>query len=153
MHMGVVTLSLIVVAALAGPARPQTAEGTISQSIEARGGAVALEARQTVKMSANVVRPEDDLEYSMTLYRKRPTFYRLELQSADTRVVRATDGQRSWRINPLADVAQAAATPSRSGAHGSPRGPRRGWLRSPAGPHRSGGSRPSRYLRTSILGH
>jgi hypothetical protein len=83
-----------------------TADDIIARSIEARGGLAALEARESVKMTAMVERPQDQLRYSMTLYRKRPTFYRMELQSGDTTVVQATDGELAWLVNPLTGMAE-----------------------------------------------
>lgn len=112
MHIGVATVLLLLTTALAGPVQQQTGEEIIARSIEARGGVGALEARQTVKMTAEVVRPLDGIKYRMTLYRKRPTYYRVEFENADGRMVRATDGQSSWWINPFADVLEPAPMPA-----------------------------------------
>lgn len=81
-----------------------TADDIIAKSIEARGGLAALEARETVKMTATVERPRDGLRYSMTLYRKRPTFYRAEYGSGDSTAVQATDGESAWWMSSLDGV-------------------------------------------------
>lgn len=83
-------------------ARAQTAEEIIARSVEARGGLTALRARESVKMVAEVERPRDGLRYSMTLYRKRPTFYRAVLETGDTTIIRATDGESAWIVSTLA---------------------------------------------------
>jgi hypothetical protein len=81
-----------------------TTEDIIARSMEARGGLAALEARETVKMTAMVERPLDSMRYPMTLYRKRPTFYRAVFGSGDTAAVQATDGQVAWWMSPLDGV-------------------------------------------------
>jgi hypothetical protein len=90
--------------ALAGCA--PTAEDIIARSIEARGGLAALEARETVKMTATVERPQDGLRYSMTIYRKRPTFYRAEYVSGDSMAVQATDGESAWWMSPFDGITE-----------------------------------------------
>jgi len=101
--------ALVAVAVLFLSGCAQTADDIIARSIEARGGLAALEARETVRMTAMVERPLDGLRYSMTIFRKRPAFYRVEYRSGDTIVVQATDGETAWWVNPLAGVAEPTA--------------------------------------------
>lgn len=89
-----------------------TAEEVIARSIEARGGLAALRARQSVKMVARVERPQDGFGYSMTLFRKRPTFYRSVLEMGDTTIIRATDGESAWMVSTLAGSLEPAAMPA-----------------------------------------
>jgi hypothetical protein len=89
----------------------QTAEDIISRSQEARGGLAALEQRQSVKMSAEVDMVQQGFGYSMTLYRKRPNFYRSVIQVGDTLVVRTTDGRSAWWVNPFMGVDEPEPLP------------------------------------------
>jgi hypothetical protein len=102
--------------ALVTHARAQTAEEIIARSVEARGGLSALQARQSVKMTARVERPQDGFGYAMTLYRKRPSFYRSVLETGDTTVIRATDGESSWMVNTLAGIHEPTAMPAAQAA-------------------------------------
>jgi YD repeat-containing protein len=102
--MPAVVLASITILALCGCT--PTADDIIARSIEARGGLEALQARETVKMTATVERPQDGLRYSMTLYRKRPTFYRAEFASGGSMAIQATDGESAWWMSPLDGVSE-----------------------------------------------
>jgi hypothetical protein len=112
MNKTVLAMSLLVSAFAGAGTRAQTAEEIIARSVEARGGLAALQARHTVKMTARVERPQDGFGYSMTLYRKRPSFYRSVLETGDTTIIRATDGESSWMINTLAGIYEATEMPA-----------------------------------------
>jgi len=110
--MKTVTVLLLVAAVFPPDARAQTAEEIIARSVEARGGLAALQARQSVKMVARVERPQDGFGYSMTLFRKRPTFYRSVLTTGDTTVIRATDGETAWIVNTMAGSLEPVEMPA-----------------------------------------
>ena len=74
MNKTVLAVSVLVSLYPGATTRAQTADEIIARSVEARGGLAALQARQTVKMTARVERPQEGFGYSMTLYRKRPSF-------------------------------------------------------------------------------
>jgi hypothetical protein len=103
----------VLVSMYPGPAtRAQTADEIIARSVEARGGLAALQARQTVKMTARVERPQEGFGYSMTLYRKRPSFYKSVLETGDTTVIQSTDGEVTWVVNTLAGIDEPTEVPS-----------------------------------------
>ena len=52
----------------------------------------------------------------MTLYRKRPEFYRSEQRVGDSVVVRATDGHSAWWINTMAGIHQPQPLPPQEAA-------------------------------------
>jgi len=110
--MKAIAVLLLVAAVFLPNARAQTAEEIIARSIEARGGLAALRARQSVKMVARVDRPQEGLSYSMTLFRKRPTFYRAVLEAGDTTIIRATDGESAWVVSTLAGNLEPAEMPA-----------------------------------------
>jgi hypothetical protein len=107
-----IALSLLTPSLLTAAARAQTASEIIARSLEARGGLAALQARATVKMTGYVERPQDGFGYSMVLYRKRPAFYRSELTTGDTAVIRASDGQSAWFINTVVGILEPADMPA-----------------------------------------
>ena len=112
--LGVV--SLMLAATFATPATQQTGQEIIARSIEARGGAAALRARETVRMTATMLIPQDGAEYRMVLLRKRPNFYRSEVEFEGEKMIRATDGRDAWWVNPSADVFEPSPMPAEMAA-------------------------------------
>jgi hypothetical protein len=112
MNKTVLAISVLVSMLPAASTRAQTADEIIARSVEARGGLAALQARQTVKMTARVERPQEGFGYSMTLYRRRPSFYKSVLETGDTTVIRSTDGEVTWVVNTSAGINEPTEVPS-----------------------------------------
>jgi hypothetical protein len=92
--------------------RAQTADEIIARTLEARGGLAALQARRTVKMTARVEQLQQGFGYSMTLYRKGPSFYKSVIETGDTLVIRATDGDVTWVVNTQNGINEPMQVPS-----------------------------------------
>ena len=112
MNKTVLAVSVLVSLYPGATTRAQTADEIIARSVEARGGLAALQARQTVKMTARVERPQEGFGYSMTLYRKRPAFYKSVIETGDTTVIRSTDGEVTWVVNTSAGINEPTEVPS-----------------------------------------
>jgi photosystem II stability/assembly factor-like uncharacterized protein len=89
--------------ALASPAAPLTAEEIASRNVEARGGAVAIRALGSLRLTGKVVFGGDDWSMEMTWMRlvRRPGMQRTETAAQGMTAVQAWDGREAWQVSPF----------------------------------------------------
>ena len=92
-------LLLFVLVGFAVAAPAQTVDEVVAKNLQARGGAEALRAVQTLKMTAHF--NSQGMSLPMTLYAKRPNQTRKELSLEGQKMLFVFDGMHAWQINPL----------------------------------------------------
>ena len=78
-----------------------TADQLVAKNIEAKGGAEALHALQSVKLTGKMLVNEGKLELAYTQVKKRPEEVRTELSLQGMTMVQAYDGKDGWKISPF----------------------------------------------------
>jgi hypothetical protein len=78
-----------------------TADQLVAKNIEAKGGAEALHALQSVKLTGKMLVNEGQLEFGYTQVKKRPEAVRTELSLQGMTMVQAYDGKEGWKISPF----------------------------------------------------
>jgi hypothetical protein len=89
--------------AAAVPAQAQTAPDLVAKNLEARGGAVALDAITNISFAGRAIFP-GDIEVDYREWRAREgasTAGRTDLTLQGLSLVQAFDGSGAWRINPF----------------------------------------------------
>jgi hypothetical protein len=98
---------LIVSAALVAPVesaqdqKPPTLDELVTKNIEAKGGADALRALQSVKLTGKMVVNQGQVEFAYNQTKKRPGEVRTELTLQGMTLVQAYDGKEGWKISPF----------------------------------------------------
>ena len=77
----------------------QTADEIIAKNIAARGGIAKLHSINTIKTTAITSSPHG--EVPVTIYKKRPNFYRNEITFQGLTGIQAYDGNTGWTIMPF----------------------------------------------------
>ena len=88
---------------VAVPAGAQDAQTLIAKNLEARGGAAALAAIQSVKFDGRTIFPGDfEVTYSETRARASGGVAdRIDLGIQGLTIIQSYDGRGAWRVNPL----------------------------------------------------
>jgi hypothetical protein len=96
----------IILAAVAGPAFSQTQnaptiDDLVTKNIQAKGGADALRALQSVKLTGKMLVNEGQMQLAYTETKKRPGEIRIEETLQGMTAIDAYDGKEGWRIFPF----------------------------------------------------
>jgi hypothetical protein len=100
-------LTLLTAAVLAVPlahaqeSKQMTVDQLVSKNVEAKGGAEALRALQSVKLTGKLLVNQGQLEFGYTETRKRPNIVRTEYTLQGMTAVNAFDGNEGWKISPF----------------------------------------------------
>jgi hypothetical protein len=91
---------------LASPSRGQSPPGPsvdelVSKNIEAKGGAAAINALKSLKVTGKVVVNEGKLQLAYISTKKRPGKVRAEATLQGMTLVQAYDGKDGWKISPF----------------------------------------------------
>jgi hypothetical protein len=78
-----------------------TADQLIAKNIEAKGGADALKALHSLKMTGKLLVNQGQIAFGYTELRKRPDFIRGEVSLQGMTAVNAFDGKEGWKISPF----------------------------------------------------
>jgi hypothetical protein len=104
---------LIIVTAFAGTAifaqdpkpldlqRPPTVDELVAKNVEAKGGANALHALKSIKLTGKLVVNEGRIQFGYVTTKKRPSSVRTEATLQGMISVQAFDGKEGWRISPF----------------------------------------------------
>jgi hypothetical protein len=95
------TGALISGASLAQSPPPPTLETLVAKNVEAKGGADAIKALQSVRLSGKMLVNEGQIEFTYTQIKKRPDEVRTELTLQSMTVIQAYDGKEGWRVSPF----------------------------------------------------
>ena len=78
-----------------------TVDQLVDKNIEAKGGAEALHALQSVKLTGKMLVNEGQLEFGYAQTKKRPASVRTEYSLQGMTMVQAFDGKDGWKIAPF----------------------------------------------------
>jgi hypothetical protein len=93
--------SFISVSMNAQESKQMSVDQLVSKNIEAKGGAEALHALQSVKLTGKMLVNEGQLELGYSQTKKRPGAVRTELSLQGMTMVQAFDGKDGWKISPF----------------------------------------------------
>src|SRR5436309_1539534 len=100
-------LRLVIVFAIGAALISAAAETTptldelVTKNIEAKGGAEALRALQSLKLTGKLIVNEGQLQFAYAETKKRPDEIRSELTLQGMTAVQAYDGKEGWKISPF----------------------------------------------------
>jgi len=98
---------ILISAALIGPAgftqeqKPPTLDELVAKNIEAKGGADALRALQSLKLTGKMLVQQGQIELAYNQTKKRPGEVRTEATLQGMTMVQAYDGKDGWKIWPF----------------------------------------------------
>ncbi len=105
-HMKLPCTLLLTACALAGPLAAQetkqmTVDQVVAKNIEARGGAEALHALQSLKMTGKLIVNQGQMQFGYSETRQKPNAVRTEYSLQGMTAVNAFDGKEGWKISPF----------------------------------------------------
>lgn len=106
MHLRLTAVFVIGVALISPAAETQdqkapTLDELVAKNIEAKGGANALRALQSLRSNGKLIVNEGQLELAYLQTKKRPGEIRTEFTLQGMTAVQAYDGKEGWRISPF----------------------------------------------------
>src|SRR5436853_1324387 len=99
--------TILISAALIAPAgftqeqKPPTLDELVAKNIEAKGGADALRALQSLKLTGKMLVQQGQIELAYDQTKKRPGEVRTEATLQGMTLVHAYDGKEGWKISPF----------------------------------------------------
>ena len=93
--------ALISGASLAQSPPQPTLETLVAKNVEAKGGADAIKALQSLRLSGKMLVNEGQIEFTYTQIKKRPDEVRTELVLQGMTVIQAYDGKEGWKVSPF----------------------------------------------------
>ncbi|MEY2494710.1 MAG: hypothetical protein QOJ45_1202 [Verrucomicrobiota bacterium] len=79
----------------------ETVDGLVAKNVEAKGGAAALTAVQSIRLKGKVIANHGQLQFDYVQMKKRPGAVREELSLQGMTAVDAYDGTEGWKISPF----------------------------------------------------
>ena len=106
MHLRLIGVFVIGVVLISASAETQdqkapTLDELVAKNIEAKGGADALRALQSLRMTGKLIVNQGQLQLTHTQIKKRPGEVRTEETLQGMTAVEAYDGKEGWRISPF----------------------------------------------------
>jgi hypothetical protein len=96
-----ISTALTVVAAFAQDTNQATVDQLVSKNIEAKGGADALHALQSLRLSGKMLVKQGQVQLAYLQTKKRPGKVRTEGTLQGMTQVEAYDGKEGWKISPF----------------------------------------------------
>jgi hypothetical protein len=81
--------------------RPPTVDELVAKNIDAKGGATALRALQSLRLTGKMLVNQGQLEFSYQQTKKRQGEIRTEITLQGMTAIQAYDGKEGWRISPF----------------------------------------------------
>src|SRR5438067_8419740 len=78
-----------------------TIEELVAKNIEAKGGADALRALKSVRLTGKVLVSQGQIEFRYVQTKKRPGEIRSEATLQGMTAIQAYDGKEGWRVSPF----------------------------------------------------
>src|ERR1700730_7817381 len=78
-----------------------TVDELVAKNVEAKGGAAALQALQSVRVSGKLLVNEGQVEFGYVQTKKRPGAVRTDATLQGMTIVQAYDGKEGWKISPF----------------------------------------------------
>ena len=96
-----VSASLIAPPLSAQELKPFTVDALVAKNIEAKGGADALRAVQSLRLHGKMLVNQGQIEFAYVQTKKRPGEVRAEATIQGMTLVQAYDGTQGWKISPF----------------------------------------------------
>ena len=93
-------LSLFLLSLMTSPGLSQEASDILKKIVEAQGGKKVLEKIKDMTSSGNLELIQMGMTGSMTMYKKEPNKYRMDIEVMGMIITQAFDGETAWGINP-----------------------------------------------------
>jgi hypothetical protein len=97
----VVFAALIASVSFAEDRNAPTADELVSKNIEAKGGADALRALQSLKLTGKMLMQQGQIELAYLQTKKRPDEVRTEASLQGMTQIQAYDGKEGWKVSPF----------------------------------------------------
>ena len=97
----VFVIGVALISAAAETEKAPTLDELVAKNIEAKGGADALRALQSLRCSGKLIVNEGQLQFAYAETKKRPGELRAEFTVQGMTAVQAYDGKEGWRISPF----------------------------------------------------
>src|SRR6266851_5276793 len=106
MNLRLIVLLVTGVALISASAETQdqkapTLDELVTKNIEAKGGADALRALQSLRSNGKLIVNEGQLQFAYAQTKKRPDEFRTEVTLQGMTAVQAYDGKEGWKISPF----------------------------------------------------
>ena len=103
LHSRIIVVFVVLIASVsfAEDKNAPTADELVSKNIEAKGGADALRALQSLKLTGKMLVQQGQIQLSYVQTKKRPGEVRTDATIQGMTIVQAYDGKEGWRISPL----------------------------------------------------
>jgi hypothetical protein len=99
--ISLVLVTLLAPAVFAQSKNTPTVDELVSKNVEAKGGADALQALQSLRLTGKLLVREGQIELAYLQTKKRPDEIRTEATLQGMTQVEAYDGKEGWRISPF----------------------------------------------------
>src|SRR4030095_15500396 len=99
--ISLVSVALAAPAIFAQDKSAPTVDELVSKNVEAKGGAAALQALQSLRLSGKMLVNQGQIELAYLQTKKRPDEIRTEATLQGMTQVEAYDGKEGWRISPF----------------------------------------------------
>jgi hypothetical protein len=99
--ISLVSVALVAPAGFAQDKNASTVDELVSKNVEAKGGAGALQALQSLRLSGKMLVNQGQIELAYLQTKKRPDEIRTEATLQGMTQVEAYDGKEGWRISPF----------------------------------------------------
>jgi hypothetical protein len=97
----VVSAALVASAVPAQDQKAPTLDELVAKNIEAKGGADALHALQSIRMTGKLLVQQGQIQFGYVTTKKRPGAVRTEASLQGMTSVQAYDGKEGWKISPF----------------------------------------------------
>jgi hypothetical protein len=99
--ISLVSVALVAPGVFAQDKNAPTVDELVSKNIEAKGGAGALQALQSLRLTGKLLVNQGQIELAYLQSKKRPDEIRTEATLQGMTQVEAYDGKEGWRISPF----------------------------------------------------
>jgi hypothetical protein len=99
--ISLVSVALVAPAVFAQDKSAPTVDELVSKNVEAKGGAAALQALQSLRVTGKMLVNQGQIELAYLQTKKRPGEIRTEATLQSMTQVEAYDGNEGWRISPF----------------------------------------------------
>jgi hypothetical protein len=96
-----VSAALLVPGLIAQELTAPTVDALVAKNIEAKGGADALRAVQSLRLKGKLLVNQGQIEFTYTQTKKRPGQVRADMTLQGMTLVQAYDGTQGWKISPF----------------------------------------------------
>lgn len=99
--ISIIAASIIAPAVTAQTLKEPTVDELVSKNIEAKGGANALKALQSLRRKGKLLVNQGQIEFAYEETKKRPGQVRVELTLQGMTQIQAFDGKEGWKVSPF----------------------------------------------------